>query len=210
MKISRKILVVIALLLMSSLVLFGCGGAKESTPADDFSNLMTAFQDQDYAKVQELLGEEASEEFDIESMKEAFASGFGEESSEASRQLVDDMFQKMSDFTYDVKEEKIDGEKATLQVEMTYNDVATSLEEGMMDVLAKTMESFDPNMSDADMEKMIIDSLSVYMNENTKTVTESVPVEMLKDAEAKMWRINQEGNDALLNAVFGNLQNLDA
>lgn len=204
----KSVKYLLALFLILSLSLFACGGGgeKEATPTEGLTNLLQAFQDQDYAKVQELIIGEAEEEVSFDTLRGLFTSAFGDTNQEKAGELADVMFKRMSEFTYEIKGEKVDGDKATVSLDITNIDLAKAMEDVMTQVMSMDLAEIDTSMPQEEMEAMILDKIIEGLKTSEAMKTESLDVLMEKDAESGQWVLSgDDQNDALMNVLLGNM-----
>lgn len=205
MKRMTKTTYLLSLLLMLALVLTGCGGAakKDPTPTEGLTEVLEAFKAQDYQKVATLTGSE--ETGNIDDLRALFASSFSEGAKDQANAIVDSMLKKISGFTYNIKDEKIDGDKATVQVEITNIDLGKAMEEGTTKGMEEAMASMTAATTQEEAEAILLKIFQDAIENASETKTETIDVHMVKNAETSKWSIDNEGNknDALINAVMG-------
>ena len=205
MKRMTKTTYLLSLLLMLALVLTGCGGAakKKPTPTEGLTEVLEAFKAQDYQKVATLTGSE--ETGNIDDLRALFASSFSEGAKDQANAIVDSMLKKISGFTYNIKDEKIDGDKATVQVEITNIDLGKAMEEGTTKGMEEAMASMTAATTQEEAEAILLKIFQDAIENASETKTETIDVHMVKNAETSKWSIDNEGNknDALINAVMG-------
>lgn len=118
--------------------------------------------------------------------------GFGEEATKA---LVD----KVLEFEYELGEEKVDGDTATVETTITtypFGDIFTDV---MTEFMEEAMSGGE--MSDDDMTKLLDDLLMKKMDSAEKNYEKTITVTLKKDG--KDWVVQE--SDELSNALTGGL-----
>lgn len=193
----EKWVLALTLLLIVSLMT-ACGGGKAS-PKNAAENYLKAVQKQDFEGAKAYLSDGSSENFNL--------AGTPLSEGEAMKPLEDAMKEKIAGLTYTIKEEKVDGEKATVTAEMTYNDLSDAFNTAFSEMMTVLMDgSVDMmNMDDAAIEKLTVESFTKAMAASEAKKTETVVINMVqKDGK---WLIDTENNAVLLNALSCNLFN---
>lgn len=156
---------------------------------------------------------EAVKNFDSEGAAACFADGavapdlsidpsdLGEEmGSEEIVQYLKDCVGKM---TYTVNEAQIDGDTATVSVNITYTDITPVVTETMQDYIAKAFEmamSSEEQPDEAAVQKLFTDTLMAKA-ESVQTDTAAVDVTFDCEVVDGEWKLSQLSDEAL-NGVF--------
>lgn len=165
---------VVAILCVLSMVfaLAACGAPKPESTVEQFC--------------------EAMKKYDVEGMNACLAqpredigeiSDDGEEMPESILTYIRD---SASDIKYTVKEAEINGEKATVAVDFTYNDVSEAMSEALGQyILAAFGAAFSGEASDDAMLKLLADAFDkAVKSAEAKTATNTILFEcVLKDGE---------------------------
>nr|WP_236587968.1 DUF5105 domain-containing protein [Tumebacillus amylolyticus] len=107
--------------------------------------------------------------------------------------------------TYEIGEEKVDGNKATVQVKVNAVDFTDLMTKMMQDMMGEAMSAAlaDPTKTpdQAEMEKKAQDALSKAIKDpNTPKKTTDVTVNLEKSGNS--WKLTAD-NDKLITAAFG-------
>lgn len=105
---------------------------------------------------------------------------------------------KMQDFDYEIVEEKVDEDKATVKVKITTYDFGKAMEELYTELF--TMAFTNPDASTEEVTKMFMDKMTgIEKKEYTKEVTVNC---QKKDGE---WVTDVDSNEELQDAILGGL-----
>lgn len=189
----RKVLTII---LYSAMILslVGCSG---SSPENTVSGYLDSFKD---GKVEEAV-EYVKGEIDIQDENDS-TEVFDSENPE-----VDEAMKKAySKLTYEILDSTVDGDNATVKTEVTAPNLGVVMTELLQEVMPLAFASaFSEDAEDDDMDElmdtMFIDKLN---SEDLSMVTKTVNINLVKENDE--WLI--EVDDALLNALTGNLGNI--
>lgn len=176
------------LVLLALVLLVSACQSEAQTPSEGLEDTLKAFQEQDMPKIKALTG--GHEGFDLE----AFKNTFSEKNRTSSESFGDVVLDKVCAFTYTLGDEHIDGERATVQVDVTYIDLAQAL----TSALAKT-EPMEANQT------VDVAQITQDLKMASDTLNETFSVKMIKDGE--QWVIDPDNNAAMMNVLTGNLAN---
>lgn len=110
------------------------------------------------------------------------------------------LFEKISDFDYELLDENIDGETATVKVKITTYNIGDKLSEGMSKAISNAMAYAFSGMSEEEITKKLIAEMLVPIKDAEKNYTKEVEVKVNKvDGE---WEVEKD-NEALSNALSG-------
>lgn len=187
-----------SLLLILALVL-SFSACSTPSPTEVTTAFLQAVKEQNtedmadlYAEGSWSLSEEAGEEADLE------------EDDELSQYSMDEVFPKLSEFDYEVLEEKIDGEKATVDVKITTYNLGDTFTAFVGEYLAQALTLA---FSDADEDAIAALGASLFKEkaadmEKTYTETVSIPLSQVDGA----WVVDEIDEESpLINALTGGL-----
>lgn len=145
-----------------------------------------------YAEGSWSLSEEASEEADLE------------DQDELNKYFTDEVFPKLLEFDYEVLKEKIDGEKATVDVKITTYNLGDTFTVFVGEYLAQALA-----LAFSDVEEAAVESLGTKLfkekagnMEKTYTKTLSIPLSQVDGA----WIVDEIDEDSpFINALTGGL-----
>lgn len=193
----KKLSVAIALCIAFVFTVCGCGGPTPIETADTFLTAVKAGDAETIKTVYE------DGEFNI------LATWDDGESDDD--ELVDDSYfeetllPKIRDFDYELSNEKIDGDKATVDVKITTYDIGTAFSSFMTEYFAQALTLAFSDASEEKIEKIGETIFQTKMNELTeKTYSETVPLELVKKDDG--WKVcTIDENSDFLNAICGNM-----
>lgn len=195
----KKMAIVIAVCLAVSLSLCGCGGPTPTETADTF---LTAVKAGDVDTIKTVY---AGDTFDVLATLED-----EDESSDAGSAVDEDYFDKvlmpkLLDFDYELSNEKIDGEKAGVDVKITTYDIGSAFTAFMSDYLTQAFTLAFSGASDEEMEKLANTIFESKINElEEKTYSETVSLDLVKDGDT--WKVAPIDDDSdFMNALCGNM-----
>jgi ABC-type glycerol-3-phosphate transport system substrate-binding protein len=176
-----KKIVALLLALGVAVGLAACSGASPSDQVDK--------------ELQEIKNEELADDigdiFDDEEMSKKYAEDF------------QGWFEKLQDFDYVIKDEKVDGDKATVTVEITTYDFGAAFEETYNQMIADATAG--TITADTDLEDYTYKLLFEKLNGVTdKTYTKEIVVNCTKDDDGA-WETDLESNSDALDAIFGGM-----
>ena len=118
------------------------------------------------------------------------------------------MLPKAKEFDYKISEEKIDGDKATVNVKITSYNIAGFMVNWITDYMQTASEQFaDSTPDDSQMEQMLKESYENQKNTLKKNKKKDVKLNLVKD-DGK-WKVNTlKKNDELFNAINGGVIDL--
>ena len=187
-----------SLLLILALVL-SFSACSTPSPTEVTTAFLQAVKEQNtedmaglYAEGSWSLSEEAGEEADLE------------EDDELSQYFVDEVFPKLLEFDYEVLEEKIDGEKATVDVKITTYNLGDTFTAFVGEYLAQALTLA---FSDADEDAIAALGASLFKEkaadmEKTYTETVSIPLSQVDGA----WVVDEIDEESpFINALTGGL-----
>ena len=203
----KKVSIAVALCLALAMTLCGCGGPTPTETADSFLTAVKAGDTDTIKTVYE------GETFDLISNVEDGAFGEEEEDSEETDSgdlLEDDYFEKtllpkIQDFDYELSNEKIDGDKATVDVKITTYDIGTAFSSFISEYFTQALTLAFSDTSEEQIEKIGETLFETKMNELTeKTYSETVQLNLVnKDDSWKVCQIEEDSD--FLNALCGNM-----
>ncbi|MDO4383488.1 MAG: hypothetical protein Q4C18_03220 [Eubacteriales bacterium] len=199
------------LLLTAMLGMCACGSKDpEVTPTKTVDTFLKAIQDEDQDAIKKVY-EESS--FDIG--KEAWDDTDGEDdedeldaSDDSVRNvLVKDFYPRLIQFEYKMGEEKIDGDSATVTVDITTYKMGDTFVAGFKDFFSQAMDLYNSNASDEEVSKVMADSLHKKLSGLKKKEYKETATFHLSKENGK-WVIDEmddDDNEAALNALTGGM-----
>lgn len=130
--------------------------------------------------------------------------GIDEMTEDDEEEYVKKMQDIIKDISYTIKEEKIseeDKNKATVKVEIEFNDVGSKLLKVMPEYMTYAIQLGMENKSDDEMNKELSDKLLSLLSTDIEKVKRTIDIDLSKKDDK--WLI--ENNDELNNALTGNI-----
>ncbi|KNF10071.1 lumazine-binding domain-containing protein [Gottschalkia purinilytica] len=192
MKKLSKILSALLVLILSVFTLSGCSDKEK--PTATVKDFLETFKSKNYEKVYSFVN-------DSESIKDKLNASNAEMPDKVSKVILD----KIADVKYEVTEEKIEKNKASVKVKLEVNDIGHALTETITEYMqtALTM-AFDENADEKAMEKLAEEKMLDKLNGKLDKVTKDVEIKLEKKNDK--WVI--EPSDDLINALTGNMKAL--
>ena len=186
----KKVLSVIMVLVLV-LGLAACGGSKKGTPEAAVDTLMAGIKAFDVKKIQSVMSGEISED-DL---------GITEDTEVFFNQIK----QWASNITYKLGKSEVDGDKATVSVDITYTDASDLMKEAFSEYFTQAMtKAFsNENVADEEMSKLFMDIIS-EKSKTIKTGTDSVSLDLKLVKENGEWKITdmpEEMGDVILSNI---------
>lgn len=195
--IMRKLSMVVALCVAFAFTLCGCG---EPTPTETADTFLTAVK-----------------AGDTETIKTVYEGGelnllaTWDDGESDDDELVDDSFfeetllPKIRDFDYELSNEKVDGDKATVDVKITTYDIGTAVSSFMSEYFAQALTLAFSDASDEKIEEIGETIFKTKMDELTeKTYSETVTLDLVNTDDG--WKVCTIDDDSdFLNAICGNM-----
>lgn len=201
----KKILSII-LVLALCLSLASCGGSgnggggktvKADTPTDVVTNFFNSIKTED---AELLEASYAGENMDLRELSNMDS----EDPDELDKMMADKLLSMIKDFDFKLSNEQIDGDKATVDAEITAYNIGEAISNFMTNFLAKAMEMATDDVSDEEIEKLSLEILTESLDAAEKNYTETVTLELTKSGDT--WLVNELENDSdVINAILGNL-----
>lgn len=198
----KKIAILMAFCLLALVALCGCGGPTPTETADTF---LSAIKAQDEEAIKTVY---AGEDFDL--MGDVSKNGYGDENDDSSDLLsgedMTEMFMsKLLDFDYELSNEKIDGNKATVDVKITTYEIGNAFSSFMTDYFSQALTLAFSGASDEQIEKVADNILTEKFTElKSKDYTGTATLKLVKKDD--VWKVAEIGDDAeFLNVLSGNM-----
>ncbi len=201
MRVFNKTLLIAGTLFFAlSISLCGCGD-KAPTPTETADTFLTAVKAQDTETIKTVY------EGDTVDM----LSSLDEEESDTEDSLMGDeyfektLLPKMLDFDYELSNEKIDGDKATVDVKITTYDIGSAFSAFMADYFTQALTLAFSGASDEDIENLANTTFESKMGElKEKTYSETVTLDLVNKDD--VWKVAEIDDDSeFLNALTGNM-----
>lgn len=194
----KLLLILAAVIIMMSFS--ACGGPGPTETADTF---MTAIKEKDAETVKSVY---AGKTLDL--LKET-----NKESDDAFQGTLDKaLSEKVFDFDYELSDEKIDGDKATVKVKITTYDLGSAIEDFISEYLTQAITLSFSDASDKQIEKLSETLLAKHMKKAEKNYTETVKIHLTKkDGKWQIDKINNNGDfiNALSGGVVESMKNIE-
>ena len=175
--------------------LCACGSPSPTDTADKFLSAVKSGDQKTIKKVY------SGETFD------ALASFDSDDSTDDifDKAMSEKISQKLLDFDYVLKNEKIKGDKATVDVEITTYELGSVMKEFMSEYITEAFGLIFSNVSDEEMEAMANKIFMEKLDAATeKTYKDSTVINLKKvDGEWKVSEINDDSN--LMNVMCGGI-----
>lgn len=178
----------------------GCGGPTPTQTADTFLTAVKAGDAETIKTVYE------GETFDVLAVLDEESEGdSSDEDIMKDDKLVDMLLEKMLDFDYELSNEKIDGDKATVDVKITTYNIGNAFTAFMTDYFTQAFALAFSDASDEQMEELANTIFETKMNElKDKDYSETVTLNLVnKDDGWKIVKIKNGGD--FYNAISGGL-----
>lgn len=170
-------------------------GAKEPSPTEVLDSYLKAIQTEGF--------EEAgisSSDLDMDEL------------SESDSELVDSLKAKMQEFEYELSNEQIDGDSATVDLKVKTYGFGEMLTEVLNEYLQQAISMAFSGASDEEMEAILNNLFREKVDNLEKTFEKTVTVEMVKGEEGWEVKDKTESNpmfDALLGGMFSSIENMN-
>lgn len=192
----RKKVISAIMITLLAFVFCACGSASEATPSDVAGDFLEAVKAQDTTAIEKVY---AGEGFDMTKSTDT---------SDLPEGLAEQLTEKMFGFDYEIGEEAIDGESATVEVTIKTYDIGDAFEDFMGEYVSQAL---DLAMSGADEEKLTEVAMEIFaekfdeLSDKDYSATVKLPLEKTEDG----WKVSQIDDDSdFLNALTGGM--LDA
>ena len=208
---------VVALLAMS-VAIVGCSSAP--TPTETVDNALKALKAEDYETLAKYYNGDMSSLQDPEkALQEAGSSDLGLDTSTneltaEQKEIGEELVAKALDFDYTLSNEKVDGDKATVDVTITTYDFGTAATEFLSKYMTQALASaLTGKMSEDDYTDQAFKLLKEQIDKlGNKDTSATVAVGLTKDSEGS-WKVddleeNSEFADALLGGMASKIADL--
>ena len=190
----------IAGLLLSFILIFGLSSCGGLTPTETVNDFLLAVQN----------GEEPGEIYADKNFKPAekfmgdqMESG---EYTEAEKEMLESIGEKFRDFDFTLDNEKIKGEKATVDVTFTTYNFGSQLRNMLNAYLTKSFELIFEDPSEEELEKMFDELAAKHIENLEKNYTETVTISLTETDGT--WVIDKlDENGDVVNALLGDMIN---
>lgn len=206
-----KAAVALLLVLVMALALAGCGKkaqekpeekekVKETAPSEVVTEFFDAVKKQDSETIKKVYadGEFIIGDFTTELNETTGAQAFG-----FTNEFIEKIQDKMRDFDYKIGDEKVDGDKAVVTVDLTTYNLGDCVGEWWSEFVNTPVENSD-SLDDEDYTGISIDLLSKAIDDAEKDYEESVDITLSK--KDGNWIVdNLDGNDKFVDAFTGGI-----
>ena len=184
----------LAFVLCISLV--GCASKKEDGPKKTVTAFFDAYKAQNFKDLSNYIdGVTPTEDFD-----------FTDETDELGAEYQAEFLKKLTDISYDIKEENIQGKEATVVVSITAYNIGEKFAEGFGAALELAFSLQESDISEEEINQKVMDAMLTPIKNAEKNYTSEVEMKLIqKDGQ---WLISGENSDDLFNAITGGMMNL--
>jgi len=197
----RKLLSIVTVLLLA-IVIVACGGNDSgsidpNSPTGVTTEFLNAIKAEDNERIEKVY---AGDNMDMEETMD-FS---GSDTDDLEKEIYEGLMAKILDFDFEVSNEKIDGDKATVDVKITQYNLADVFTKFMQDFMGKAMEMA---IADASEDEIVKESVNVF-NETLKNAKKdyekTVKFNLIKDGDS--WKVEKMPDDGdFMNALTGGL-----
>lgn len=186
-----------ALLLTLCLTLVGCSSPSPTSIAEDF---LTATKAQDVESIKAVYLGDAEDLNPIQDDEEEPT-----EDEDENNPLTQAVEEKMWAFDYVVSNEKIDGNTATVDVEITTYDLGTATTAGLGDYVSQGIGMAFAGATDEQMENLLYTSLANQYNEVTeKNYNKTVQLKLEQTDDG--WKVSEfDDDEPIVDAMNGGM-----
>lgn len=202
-KMNKRIIKVITIMMICMLAFTtGCSSnessSNSSTPSDSVNEFLEAFKNGDTGKMQEYYAGEI-DDLDLDGVED-MTGGEGE----ISQETIDDLKAKLRDFDYEIVDENIDGENATISAKITTYSLGKTFRTVFSEAFKKAAQNL--NNDDFDMEREAEKLMDKELKNMKKDYTGEAKFTLKKDDDR--WMIQPiEEDDEILNVFTGDMVN---
>jgi hypothetical protein len=190
----NKLFILCAICLV--LVLSGCAAKPEVSVSGYFDELKTTISsDLNSINIQEYFDSEVKL-FDSEQDLDL--------GNDESNEMTERYMELFKGFEYSIKESVVDGDTATVSVEIIAYPMGELFSNYVMQLLSKAFEWAFSGISEEEMEQRTITLFLELSNDLEKTYTKTVPVYLIKK-DGKWLLIGGDTNYEMFNAITGGL-----
>lgn len=197
-KIMRKLAVCVTICLVAVFALCGCGGPTPTETADTF---LSAVKSGDTETIKTVYD---GGSFNLLSAVEDEEAEEGDE-AEDDNYFEEILLPKLQDFNYELSNEKIDGNKATVDVKITTYDIGSAFSSFMSEYFTQALTLAFDGASEEQIEKLANTLFETEINKLKKrTYSETVTLDLVKKDDT--WKVAAvDGDSSFLNALTGNM-----
>ena len=197
----KRLMRILTVLLLAIMVV-ACGGndttsVDANTPTGVTTEFLNALKADDSERVNKVY---AGDNMDMNSslaLNEADIDGF-------EKELAESILKKILDFDFEVSNEKIDGDKATVDVKITQYNMKTVFTKFMEDFMGKAMEMAMSGSSEDEIMKETVTIFNSSLDEAKKDYEKTVKLDLIKDGDS--WKVDKIKDDSeFMNALTGGL-----
>ena len=191
-----------AALIMSALAVTGCGAKKANdTPSGAVDGFLTAIKESDEEKLKEVYAGDSKGFADLD---EKIIGQEGAAASGLSEEALEELKEKILGFDYEIGEEKIDGDKATVKVKIKTYDIGKIFEKWFNDYLEWAMKNFGSGLSEEKATKKAMELFEEVFKGAKKTYEQDVTLDVEK-VDGK-WKVSDlDGSEEFANAITGGM-----
>lgn len=198
----KRILVTILMAAMCACAVLAAGCSSTPSPSEVTAAALDAMKAQDTETLQSFYSGEVT---DVDPGK--MAEGYTGDDAEA----VNAFAEKLLDFDYEVGDETIDGDKATVEVSITTYDFGTAFEDAVGLYIKQGFAAALSGASQEELSKMFSAALLDKVNAlEEKEYTSTTTFNLTKqDGEWKLDELSKENQDSLLGGIISKVDSLN-
>ena len=218
MKVTAKLLITVLVLMSAFFMLGGCGSGSESesSPSDTVDAFLQAVKAQDEEAMAKVYSGGSFDLLDATSAAgEEEATIEGEESTEIGMTdaIDESMRPLLQDFDYEITNEQIDGDTATVDAEVTTYPVGEAFSAYFSEYLEKSLDMVMEDASTEEMDQLAFDILSEKLSGLTEKTYKGAVTLTLTKSDGK-WMVDKiekgsETADVLTGGLVTAINNMD-
>lgn len=184
--------ILLAVILCLSIV--ACG--VDPTPTDVVNSYMDALKKNDTATISEL--------YSGDTELSNFFNSTGVDTESLSEEFMSTIKEKLLAFEYTLSNEKIDGDKATVDVSVKTYNFKVAFTNAVSDYFQKALSMIFSDVSDEEMNKLMENTLSEHLNDATFDYEKTAQINLTKTEDG--WKIDDfEDNTEIINTLTGGM-----
>lgn len=214
-----------AAMAMAAALATGCmlaGCSSQPSPSQVTTSFLEAVKAVDTEKMAASYSGEAVEASDFNSLMktagnegkdEAESSGDGAEWTEEQVEVLQGLVDKARDFDYEIVSEKVDGDKAEVEVKLASYEIGDAIDNAISDFMSKAlMYAFSENASEEKMQNLLVKAIDSEVRDlEEKKYEKTVTFNLSKGDDG--WKVDVlEGDqlDAMFGGLYSSLEDLSS